>query len=56
MPVYVFRIDEIGHYVDDLERDGYVVTAVIPNPDLDDGVERYMVFAHQPNARGYETR
>lgn len=55
MPVFVFAIDEIGHQIDAIERDGYTVTAVIPNPPLDDGVERYMVFAHHARA-AFETR
>lgn len=56
MPVFVFAIDEIGHQVDAIERKGYTVTAVIPNPPLDDDVERYMVFAHLTNPRRIETR
>jgi hypothetical protein len=54
MPVFGFRRDEIGHRVDELERDGYVITSVIT--EIIDGEDYLMVFAHRRQRPEVETR
>jgi hypothetical protein len=54
MPVFGFHRDEIGHQVDLLEQDGYVITSVIA--EIIDGEDYLMVFAHRRQRPQVETR